>query len=64
MKVWIDPDASQISEAIKLSKDAAAKWIKDEDGTVYCWPSDTSTHGRMAKTLRVEKYEKGLYVLE
>jgi hypothetical protein len=39
----------------------AAKWIKDtEDGHIYYWPDNWTTHAQMADQLQIKDYEKGI----
>jgi hypothetical protein len=58
-----NPTRKKIQEIIHLSKENAAKWIKDsEDQSKYYWPSEKGSHEEIAKTLHIQKYEKGIEV--
>ncbi len=65
MLIFSDPDDYKLAELFAASECAAANWIKDLDtGETYYWPAGDTSHKRMAKTLQVKRYDKGLVVPE
>ena len=61
MLITQDPTEEKIQELIKLSEMKAAKWLKDtEDGHIYYWPDNWTTHAQMADQLQIKDYEKGI----
>lgn len=63
MQISQNPTDEKINELISLSKDKAAKWIKDLDtNDVYYWPSDTSSHKKMSLLLHIDNYDKGIAI--
>lgn len=58
-----DPSKEKIEWLINQSQQKAANWLKDlEDGHVYYWPADWTTHAQMANKLQIKEYEKGIAV--
>ncbi len=63
MLIYCNPSKKKLARLFAASKYNAAKWIKDLDtGDTYFWPAGDLQHKRMAKTLSVERYDKGLAV--
>ncbi len=58
-----NPSKEQITEIISASEQQAAKWIKDlQSDDYWYWPASWVTHSKMAETLGVQDYEKGIQV--
>jgi len=65
MLIYCDPGKKKLAKLFAASKYNAAKWIKDLDtGDTYYWPASDMPHKRMAKTLQVKRYKKGIAVPE
>jgi len=65
MLVYCNPDKKKLAKLYAASKYNAVKLIKDLDtGDTYYWPASDIPHKRMAKTLQVKHYEKGIAVPE
>ena len=63
MLLYRNPSPEKIQELIETSGDVAAKWIEDsETGDKWFWPSDAAFHANIAKTLHIEKYDKGIAI--
>ena len=59
-----NPSEEQIKTLVALSKIKAAKWLKDrKNGDLWYWPADHfDTHAKIAKSLNINDYEKGVAV--
>ncbi len=65
MLIYCNPGKKKLAKLFAASKYNAAKWVKDLDtGDTYFWPASDVPHKRMAKTLQVKRYDKGLAVPE
>ena len=63
MILSLNPSEEKIQELISLSKDKAARWLKDnETGDVWYWPSDGAIHKEMQDALGITDYEKGIAI--
>lgn len=63
MLIRKNPSNEKINELIEISEQKTANWIKDlEDGAVYYWPANSTTHSRMSEILHIDQYEKGIIV--
>ncbi len=61
MQTYQNPSKEKIQELIQQSEQKAAKWLKDiEDGNIYYWPADWTSHAQMADILQIKDYDKGI----
>lgn len=61
MNILQNPSQEKVAELIEQSEMKAAKWLKDlETGDLFYWPADWNEHSRIAETLQIKVYKKGI----
>ena len=57
MLLSLNPNEEKIQELISLSKDKAARWLKDnKTGDIWYWQSDGAIHKEMQDALDITDF--------